>query len=148
MKKICFYILIISFLNYVGCYSSRSVNKEILYTSDLGEPAGVVTIITKDEKKLLVDEGIYELVGDTLFVNGINKTNTTVYGHPIDVKIALNNIRSVEIEKPDGLATAGCVIGGVATLALFIVMAIAASSYKAPKSCSGPEGFGFKGRKD
>ena len=148
MKKTGFYILIISFLNYDGCYSYRNVNKEILYTSDLGEPAGVVTIITNDEKKLLVDEGIYELVGDTLYVNGINKTNTTVYGHPIDVKIALNDIRSVKIEEPDGLATAGCVIGGVATLALFIVIIISfGNNDYSPKSCAS-EGFTFEEKKD
>ena len=119
MKKLCFYILIFSFLNYIGCYSYRNVNKEILYTSDLGEPAGVVTIITNDEKKIVVHDGIYELVGDTLHAKGINKANTTVYGQPIVVKIALNDIRSVKIEELDGLAIAGCAIG-IAALALFI----------------------------
>ena len=130
MKKICFYILIFSFLNFIGFYSSQSVNKEILYTSDLGEPAGVVTIITKDEKKLLVDEGIYELFGDTLYVSGINKTNTTVYGNPIDVKIALNDIRSVKIEELDGLATAGCFIGLTASVILGVIVVISLSGKK------------------
>jgi hypothetical protein len=135
MKKICFYILIISFLNFIGCYSSRSVNKEILYTSDLGEPAGVVTIITNNEERIVLDEGNYELVGDTLYVNGINKTNTTVYGHPIDVKIALDDIHSTEIEEFDGWATTGCVMG-VASLAIIIVGVIAmANSDYSTNSC-------------
>jgi len=136
MKKICFYILIFSFLNFFGCYSSRSVNKEILYTGDLGEPAGVVTIITNDEQRIELEECIYELVGDTLYANGINKTNTTVYGQPIYVKIALDDIQSVEIKEPDGWATTGCVIG-VAALAVFIVLAITAANSidNSPKSC-------------
>lgn len=181
MKKICFYILIFSFLNYVGCYSSRNVNKELLFSQDLEEPISIVAIITNDDKKIelrkgiyeefgdtlytdgikqyidhveptdvkvVLDEGQYDLVGDTLYVNGINKTNTTVYGQPIDLKIALDDIRYIEIEELDGWATTGCVIGAAAALALSLLAAIAVSSYKSPKKCSGPEGFGFKGGKD
>ena len=54
--------MIFSFLNFFGCYSSRSVNKEILYSQDLGEPAGIVVITMNDEKKIEVREGIYEVV--------------------------------------------------------------------------------------
>ncbi|MFC2119859.1 hypothetical protein ACFLQ4_02190 [Bacteroidota bacterium] len=147
MKKLCFYILIFSFLNYVGCYSSRSASKDILYTKDLGEPSGVVTIIIKDDKKLVVDEGIYELVGDTLHITGL-KLHTN-FVEQIDLKIALDDIQYVEIEEIDNFATTGCVIG-LATLAIFIVLAItAANSFdNSPKKCSGPEGFGFEEGKD
>jgi len=147
MKKICFYILIFSFLNYVGCYSSRSINKEELYSQDLGEPAGVVTIITNDEKRIEVHEGIYEVIGDTLYASGINKANTTVYGQPINIKIALGDIRSVEIKEPDGWATTGLIIG-VAGLAIIIaVISIGNSFDKSTKSCAS-EGFTFEERKD
>ena len=136
MKKICFYILILSFLNYIGCYSSKSVNKEILYTTDLGEPADVVTIILKDKKKIVMDEGIYELAGDTLYASGINKTNTSVYGQKIDLKIALDDIHSVEIEEFDGLATTGCIIGGAVVVSLMIAMILTFPSYKGtPSKC-------------
>ena len=148
MKKICFYILILSFLNYIGCYSSKSVNKEILYTTDLGEPADVVTIILKDKKKIVMDEGIYELAGDTLYASGINKTNTSVYGQKIDLKIALDDIQSINIEEFDGWATTGCIVGVTIVLALFTAMLITLNNYKAPKKCSGPEGFGFEEAKD
>jgi hypothetical protein len=147
MKKICFYILIFSFLNYIGCYSSRSVNKEILYTGDLGEPSGVVTIITKDEKKLVVYEGIYDLVGDTLHIAGM-ELHTNFKEH-IDVKIALDDIQYVEIEEIDDLATTGCVIG-LAAIVFFIVGVISFGNSldKTTKKCSGPEGFGFEEGKD
>ena len=118
MKKIRFYILILSFLNYVGCYAWRKVDKETLYTEDLGEPAGVVTIITNDEERIVVDDGIYDVVGDTLYIKGVKQDIDNE--EQIDVKIALDNIQSVWIEKPDGFATAGCVIS-LAALAFIIV---------------------------
>jgi hypothetical protein len=125
MKKLCFYILIFSFLNYVGCYAWRKVDKEILYTEDLGEPAGVVTIIMNDEERIVVDDGIYEVVGDTLYIKRVKQDTDRV--EQINVKISLDNIQSVWIEKPDGFATAGCVIS-LAALAFIIVGVIAVAN--------------------
>ena len=133
MKKICFYILIISFLNYIGCYSSQSVNKEILYTSDLGEPAGIVVITMNDENVIELRKGIYEIVGDTLYVYGYKQYIDHV--ERIDAKLALDNIQSVEIKERDDLASCGMIIGGAA-LALFIAGAIWAGSSHSTTSCS------------
>ncbi|MGB5849609.1 MAG: hypothetical protein WBH40_14040 [Ignavibacteriaceae bacterium] len=133
MKKICFYILIFSFLNYIGCYSSRSVNKEILYTQDLGEPDGTVVITMNDENVIELRKGIYEVVGDTLYVNGFKQYIDHV--EPIDVKIALDDIQSVEIKERDDLASCGMIIG-VSALAFFIIMTIAvANQDHSPKKC-------------
>ena len=148
MKKIFFYIMIISFLNYIGCYSSRSVNKEILYTSDLGEPASIVAIITNDDGKIVLDEGKYELAGDTLYISGINKTNTSVYGQKIDLKIALDDIHSVEIEEFDGWATTGCIIGGVVGVSLMIAIILTFPSHKGTPSKCQYEGLNFERKKD
>ena len=134
MNKTFFYIIIISFLNYIGCYSPRYVNKDILLTSDLGKPAGVVTIIMKDENKLEADEGIYELIGDTLHITGLKSYSKFV--QKIDVNIAFDDILAVEIEEIDEFATAGCVVGLV-SLATFIIMAIAVGNQDhSPKKCS------------
>ncbi|MFC2119858.1 hypothetical protein ACFLQ4_02185 [Bacteroidota bacterium] len=135
MKKTVFYILIISFLNYVGCYSSRSVNKEILYTSDLGEPAGIVVITMNDENVIELRKGIYEVVGDTLYVDGFKQYIDHV--EPIDVKVALDDIQSVEIKERNDLASCGMIIG-VAAFAFLIVGAIWANSShsKSTTSCS------------
>ena len=143
MKKTIFYILIISFFDYIGCYSSRSASKDILYTNDLGAPSGVVTIIMKDEKKLVVDEGIYELVGDTLHITGLK--SLTNYVEQIDVKISLDDIQYVEIEEIDDLATTGCIIG-LAALVVFIigVISFGNSVDKSTKSCK-MEGLKDKG---
>jgi hypothetical protein len=142
MKKNIYYILIFSFLNYIGCYSSKSVNKEILYTSDLGEPSGIVVITMNDESKIEVSEGIFEVVLDTLNVNGFKQYIDHV--EPIDVKVALDDIQSVEIKERDDLASCGMIIG-VSALALFIIGAIWASSDKSTTSCSGRDIFEDKG---
>jgi len=181
MKKICFYILIFSFLNYIGCYSSRNVNKELLFSQDLEEPISIVAIITNDDKKIelrkgiyeefgdtlytdgikqyidhvepidvkvVLDEGQYDLVGDTLYVNGINKTNTTVYGQPINLKIALDDIRYIEIEELDGWATTGCIIGGAVVVSLWIAIILTFPSNQGTPSKCQYEGSTFERKKD
>ena len=133
MKKLCFYILIFSFLNYIGCYSSRSVNKEIFYTSDLGEPAGIVVITMNDKNVIEFRKGIYEVVGDTLYVNGFKQYIDHL--KPIDVRIALDDIKYVETKERDDLASCGMIIG-VSALAFFIIMTIAvANQDHSPKKC-------------
>jgi hypothetical protein len=126
MKKICFYILIFSFLNFFGCYSWRNVNKEELYSQDLGEPAGIVIIVTNDQNKIEVREGNYDVVGDTLHVKGFKQYIDHV--EQIDVKIALDDIQSVEIEEHDTLANIGLVIV-VAAIAYSILAAILFMSF-------------------
>jgi len=134
MKKKCFYILIFSFLNYIGCYSSQSVNKEILYSRDLGEPAGIVVITMNDKNVIEVRKGIYEVVGDTLYVNGFKQYIDHL--EPIDAKVALDDIQSVEIKERDDLASCGIIIG-VSALALFILLAITwDTGDKSTTSCS------------
>jgi hypothetical protein len=114
-----------------------------LYTADLGEPSGVVTIIIKDDNKLVVDEGIYDLVGDTLHITGIELHAN--FKEQIDLKIALDDIKYVEIEEIDDIATPGCVIGLAALVAFIVVAITTANSFdNSPKKCAGPEGFGFE----
>jgi len=134
MNKTLSYILIISLLTNVGCYSSKYVSKDILLTSELGEPAGVVTIIMKDEKRIVVEQGTYELVGDTLHITGLKPH--AYFLENIDVNIAFDDILTVEIEEIDDFATTGCVIG-LASLVTFIIIAVAtANQYHSPKKCS------------
>ena len=136
MKKTFFYILIFSFLNYVGCYAWRKVDKEILYTEDLGEPAGIVTIIMNDEERIVVDEGIYDVVGDTLYIKEVKQDVDNE--EQIDIKISLDDIQSVWIEKPDGFATAGCVISVAALVFIIVgVITVANNDYSTTSCKSG-----------
>ena len=140
LKKLCIYILNISFLNYVGCYSSRNIDKEILHTQDVREPVGIVVITTINDKVIEVRDGIYEVVDDTLYLKGFKQYIDHV--KPVDEKFALNDIRSVEIKERDNLATCG-LIAGISALAIFIFLAIALNTHdKSSSSCSGRDVFG------
>jgi len=72
MKRIIPSILIFSFLSYIGCYSARTVDKEILLSNNNVEPIGELTIITNDDRRIIIDEIIYPIVDDTLYADGIN----------------------------------------------------------------------------
>jgi len=140
LKKLCFYILIMSFLNYVGCYSSRNIDKEILYTQDVGKPAGIVIITMNDNKVFEIRDAIFDLVQDTLYVNGFEQYIDHV--KTVDEKFALNDIKSVEIKERDNLATCGLIVG-VSALAMLIFFAIALNTPdKSTSSCSGSDVFG------
>ena len=169
-SKTSFYLLIISFFNYTGCYSAKVMDKNIFYSENERETIGDITLVTIEDNRIKMEEvtykvfddlsyaeGIdktnvkaygqpiniivgkvtYQVVDDTLYARGINKTNTIVYGQNIDFKIALDDIKIVEIEEPNYLATAGCLIGS-AGLALLLLLVIVAATYE-PKSCEGPK---------
>ena len=135
-EKFCFFLLIISFLNYTGCYSSKVVGKEKFFTESSTEPINDLTIVTNDDNRIVMDEVTYQVYDDTLYIEGINRTNVSVYGQLIDEKIALANIQYVEIEELNSSKTTGCIIGLTGLAVLFIGLIAAASSQ--PKSCKGP----------
>jgi hypothetical protein len=78
-----------------------------------------------DEERIEVDDGIYEIVGDTLYIKEVKRDTDLL--EQIDIKIALDNIQTVWIEESDGFATAGCVIS-LAALAFIIVGVIAVAN--------------------
>lgn len=136
MKKFPIYILIFSFLNYVGCYSSRAVDKEILLSNNNAEPIDDLTIITNDDRKIIIDEITYQIVDDTLYAEGINKTNTEVYGKPINLKLATNDIQYVEIDALDVFRTVGCITASVGAVGMSVIMVFLFKDYK---GCEGPK---------
>jgi len=149
MKKIserfCFFLLIIFFLNYTGCYSSKVVGKEKFFSESSTEPINDLTIITNDDNKFILDEVTYRVIDDTLYLEGINRTNASVYGQLIDEKIALADIQYVEIDELSDSKTIGCVVGLTGLAVLMIGLIVAFSSYSQPKSCGGTyHGFNFE----
>jgi len=145
LEKFCFYLIIISFLNYTGCYSSTVVGKEKFFSESNTEPIDDLTIITNDDNKFILDEVTYQVIDDTLYLEGINRTNNKVYGQLIDEKIALADIQYVEIEELNSSKTTGCIIGLTGFAILMIALISSASSYSQPKSCGGSyHGFNFE----
>ena len=167
MRNVLIYILVFSFLNYVGCYSSRAVDKEILLSNNNAEPideltiitsddrkiiideityqivddtlyteGGELTIITNNDKKIIIDEITYQIVDDTLYAEGINKTNTEVYGKPINLKLATNDIQYVEIDALDVFRTVGCITASVGAVGMSVIMVFLFKDYK---GCEGPK---------
>ncbi len=147
-KKICFYILIFSFINYTGCYSSNNVSKEILYEEDQKGSMGEITIVTNEATRIELSQGTYKVMDDTLYAKGFNKTNVRVYNQVIDVKIALTDIQYAEIDELDSFATFGCVIGVAGLVLLIIGLFSASKSTESTKGCGGTyHGFNFEPEK-
>jgi len=142
-ENICFYLIIISFLNYTGCYSSIEVGKEKFFSEIRTEPFNDLTIVTNDDNKFILDEVTYQVIDDTLYLEGINRTNTRVYGQLIDEKIALADIQYVEIDELSESKTIVCVVSltGLAILMIWMISAIPSNTQ--PKSCS-THGFNFE----
>ena len=126
MNKIFFYLLIFSFLNFVGCYSSRAVDKEIYFSEMATESMDDFTIITIRDETIEIKWNTFQIMQDTLYATGLKEES--IFVKPVDVKIALTDIKYVEIDEPDDLATTGCVVGiGALVILVIIVIAMASS---------------------
>ena len=131
IKKIFLYLLLFSFFNYIGCYSSRVVDKDNFFSESGTDPIDDFTIQTLDDERMKIIWETYYTINDTLFAKGLIYGD--LFGQPVNVKIALANIQHVEVDDPDDLATAGCVIG-LTGLALFFIIGIAVAT-SPPTSC-------------
>lgn len=144
LNKISVYILILSLINclFIGCYSSQPVNKEIFFSEIAAEPMDEFAIITFNDERIEIKWDTFQVIRDTLYADGLKEES--IFLKPVDVKIALADIKYVEIDEYDELATGICVIGS-AGLILLIVAAIAAANSidKTPKKCR-IEGFNDK----
>ena len=136
MKKIFLYLLIISFLNYIGCYSSKVMGKEKFFSGGSREPINDLVIVTNEDKRIEIHEVTFQVFDDTLYAEGVNKTNTAVYGQLIDVKIALEDIQYVEVDEFSEVKTIGCIISLTGLVVLIIGLIAAVNSFDKPaKSC-------------
>jgi hypothetical protein len=136
LKKVFLYLFIFSFFNYIGCYSSKAVDKEILISKNIEEPVGELSIITNDDQRIIIDEITYQIVDDTLYLEGIDLTNTEVYGKPINLKLAVNDIQYVEIDELDVFRTVGCITASVGAVVMSVILVFLFEDYK---GCEGPK---------
>lgn len=124
MRSIITRILLIIPISFTtGCYTFNSINvSEYEEVEEKDGKPNEIYVKTKDQQWYHFTNFNYHIENDTLYAEGINKTNTTVYGQTVDVKIALSDIQYVKIEELDGLKTAGFVIGSTALILLLIVI--------------------------
>jgi len=136
IKKIFLHLLIFSFFNYTACYSSKTVGKKYFFSESREEPLNDITIVKTDDERITMDEVTYQVVEDTVYLEGVDKSNSNQYGKLINEKIALVDIQYVKIEKLSESKTIGCIVGLTGIVVVMIGL-ISAVSYQ-PKSCGTP----------
>ncbi len=131
--KVCLYLQLFSFFNYIGCYSSKRVGNSILHLKDRTELTSNFIVTTYDEESFEVDWDTFNVIDDTLYAKGIVQNVNTYFGQTEDITLALAEIKYVKIDEYNATATAGCIIGSIGLLIL-IIGAIA-SVDRTPRKC-------------
>ena len=102
-------VLIISFLNFAGCYSTEtiSINKIKDGTEQINFGKNI-TIVTKDYSTYCFPAFQYQINNDTLYGTG---THITLGNEiPYKGKIAMNDISSIKQEEVDAGSTTGLIV--------------------------------------
>jgi hypothetical protein len=126
MKKISI-ILILSFIHYcLGCYSTKILKNEES-CQHFYKPSDPIYVKTKERETYFYANGTYTFKNDTLYGYG----RKVLGGHkhpPQQVTIPCDNIRQIEIRKPDN--TVGVILIVSATIAITVGLAIGLSEMK------------------
>jgi hypothetical protein len=126
LRKILIGSIIISFINYIGCYSLEVINKndieENRFQLDISKE---LYLTTKDSLRYHFLPANFQIVDDTLYGKGsIENPSSTI---PFQGKIAFIDITSFEQRTPDTIATIGLSVGiitvGLVVLGLAILAA-------------------------
>ena len=122
MKKIIISFMIISFLNLIGCYSSKVVGKDVLPTDNQEKNINDLTIVTKKSERFELIEGTYNVISDTLYVNGLQQG--AKFAQQVNYKIALTDIEHLEINEINTLATVGITTLILAAITAGVILVI------------------------
>lgn len=121
-KRFITYILLFSFLNFVGCYSSKYVSidefEKITKEKDNPEKIAVNTVET----------GTYQFRRDTYQIKNDTLISTSLLlsydgEAPFERKFSFDQIQSIEYDQFDVGKTIAAVLGGAALVALTVVAA-------------------------
>ena len=125
-RKIITVFLLISFLHFVGCYSTETISikkiKEGTEQIDFGKD---IKIVTTEYNSYNFPAYNYQINNDTLYGNGTQ----IVFGNeiPFNGKIAMSDISSIKHEEVDAGATSGLIITLVVIGAIGVVLVLAIS---------------------
>jgi hypothetical protein len=125
-RKTITVLLLVSFLHFIGCYSSETISiKEIEEGTDQIDFGKDITIVTKNYESYNFPAFQYQVNYDTLYGTGTQIT----FGQeiPFTGKIALSDISSIKQEEVDAGATSGLIITLVVIGAIGVVVALALS---------------------
>ena len=127
-KKLISSVLIIAILNFVGCYSLKSVTvseyKQI--EKKEGRPDEIFVNTVYGQKYYFTDSNFY-IENDSLYGKGILLSSKEDL--PFEGKIALNRIESFKMELYDQSKTTWLIVGGIAYLLLGILIIAGINSF-------------------
>ncbi|MCL4280541.1 MAG: hypothetical protein KJZ60_12820 [Ignavibacteriaceae bacterium] len=117
-------ILIVSLLNFVGCYSSEKILKEdIINGISKPDPKEEIFITTMDSIKYHFNAYNYQLLNDTIYGQG--KSSKNGIESPFDGKNSVDHILIIEQNQADTGTTTGLILGimavGVVAAGLLIL---------------------------
>jgi hypothetical protein len=115
MKKLLVWILLVSFINLTGCYYTE----QLVPSSYKFDEEENLTVVTRDTNYSL-KSNYYLLVNDTLFctVSTLNPERTVELLK--DVKIPVEEMQTVEVERADVLNTA-LIYAGIAVVVILVI---------------------------
>ena len=128
MKKIIISTTIISFLNLIGCYSTNVVSKNILITDNHEKNISNLTIVTNESEKFELTEATYNVINDTLHVNGLKPGAN--FAEQVKYNVALTDIEHLELSELNTLATVGIVSLVVAAITAGVILVIGFNKWK------------------
>ena len=119
-RKFITYIVFFTFLNLVGCYSYQSVTYEEFKDINPGDiHSGDIFIVTNDSSKYHTSWWIFSEQNDSVMIQGSKFIGTEQ--KPYTGKIAVSDIRTLEVDKVDDSATTVWVLAGIAAGILLFV---------------------------
>jgi hypothetical protein len=122
MKNIIISITIVSFLNLIGCYSSKVVGKDILPKDNQEKNINDLTIVTKKSERFVLIEGTFNVINDTLYVKGFKQGAN--FDEQVNYNIALTDIEHLELDELNTLATVGITTLILATITAGVILII------------------------
>lgn len=123
IKKLIVYLLISAYFNLLGCTSQAVISKDALYAKCDSRSIGTLTIATKSGH-ITIDQAACRIDNDTLYVTGINRTDSDSVAQAVSYSVAMEDIKYIEQEEYDSGKTLGCIIGvSVVALGAFILLA-------------------------
>ena len=133
INKYTIYLLIFSFVHFMGCHSFEPVSKSNMQEIFDSDKNYAVKLLTKDYTEYHFDGYMYSVKNDILFGTGTKvQLNREV---PFQGSIALEDIIEYKIKTSDTGATLGVVLGVLAFALVVLGIITAISLNESAKSC-------------
>jgi len=134
MNKYTIYLLIFSFIHFLGCHSFEPISKSNIQEKFESDKNYAIKLLTKDYTEYHFDGYMYSVKNDTLFGSGRKVyLNREV---PFLGAIALDDIIEYKIKTSDTFATVGLVFGVIAVAGLVFLLIVAASFQSDAEGCT------------